>query len=123
MKDKYPLKRHESRVRTRLSYLRYPKSLMISLLSKEQKQYYGNTWIDYVDKNKYTNSEVQQGSFYIEEVDQIKRLVDFMNIDKQPNSVYDDMRLYIKQLDVRRDRDFKKIFPELSYLMDESYYG
>jgi len=33
------------------------------------------------------------------------------------------MRLYIKQLDVRRDRDFKKIFPELSYLMDESYYG
>ena len=96
---------------------------MISLLSKEQKQYYGNTWIDYVDKNKYTNSEVQQGSFYIEEVDQIKRLVDFMNIDKQPNSVYDDMRLYIKQLDVRRDRDFKKIFPELSYLMDESYYG
>lgn len=123
MKDKYPLKRHESRVRTRLSYLRYPKSLMISLLSEEQKQYYGNIWLDYVDKNKYTDSETQKGSFYIEEVDQIKRLVDFMNMDKQPNSVYDDMRLYINQLDFRRDKDFKKVFPELTYLMDESYYG
>jgi len=33
------------------------------------------------------------------------------------------MRLYIKQLDKRRNNDFTKTFPELAYMMEEDYYG
>lgn len=123
MRAKYQTKIHEFRVRTHFSYLRYPRTLMLSLLNKEDKERYGEEWLSFVHENKLTEKKHPSETFYLEEVDQIERLVEFMRTDKQPDVVYTDMRLYIKQLDERRGNDFCKTFPELAYLMEEDYYG
>ena len=54
MRSKYQTKIHEFRVRTHLSYLRFPRTLMLSLLSEEDKKHYGDLWLDYVHANKLT---------------------------------------------------------------------
>jgi hypothetical protein len=122
-RSKYQTKKHEFRVRTHFSYLRFPRTLMLSLLSEEDKKKYGDEWLAYVNEWKLTKEKNESEAFYYEEVDQIERLVEFMRNDKQPKVVYDDMRSYINQLDERRGNNFSETFPTLSYLMEESYYG
>lgn len=122
-RSKYQTKKHEFRVRTHLSYLRFPRTLMLSLLSKEDKQRYGDEWLEYINKWKLTKDKNPEEAFYYEEVDQVERLVEFMRTDIQPKVVYDDMRSYIRQLDERRGRNFCETFPMLDYLMNEDYYG
>jgi hypothetical protein len=119
----YQPTKHVFRTRLMLNYLRWPRPLMLSLISKEDKQYYGDLWLDFMHKNKLTEARKDEECFYLEEVDQMERLVEFMRNDSQPAVVYDDMRLYIKQLDERRNKNFCDTFPELSYLMDDNYYG
>ena len=122
-RSKYQTKIHEFRVRTHLNYLRWPRPLILSLLSEKDKQEYGDLWLDYIHANKLTEKKHPSETFYLEEVDQMERLVEFMRNDKQPKVVYDDMRMYLRQLDERRGKFFPEIFPELTYLMDDDYYG
>ena len=117
----YQPQKHVFRTRTHLNYLRWPRPLMLSLISKEDKQYYGDLLLDFMHKNKLTEARKDEECFYLEEGDQMERLVEFMRNDSQPAVVYDDMRLYIKQLDERRNKNFCDTFPELSYLMDDNY--
>ena len=119
----YQPQKHVFRVRTHLNYLRWPRTLMLSLINEKDKKYYGELWLDFMHANKITDERKDEECFYLEEVDQMERLVEFMQTDKQPKVVYDDMRLYLKQLDARRGNDFCKTFPELAYLMDDNYYG
>jgi hypothetical protein len=120
---KYTTKTHEFRVRTHLSYLRFPKPLILSLLNSEDKKRYGDEWLSYINKYKLTDLKLVEEVFFLEEVDQVERLVEFMRNDRQRPHVYDDMRLYIKQLDARRGKDFCKTFPMLAYMLNDSYYG
>jgi organic radical activating enzyme len=122
-RNNYEIKKHEFRVRTHLSYLRFPKSLMLSLLSEEDKQRYGDEWLKYINTYKLTDQKLSGEAFYLEEVDQVERLVEFMRNDKQPFHVYDDMRSYIRQLDARRGKNFCETFPMLAYMMNDNYYG
>jgi len=123
MRKIYSIGIHKFRVRTLLSYLRWPKALQLTLLSEEDKKYYGELWLNYIEDNKLTVEKDEEETFYLEEVDQIKRLVDYMINNKEEKVVYDNMRLYINQCDERRGTIFKDTFPTLTYLMDEKYYG
>ena len=122
-RSKYQTKIHEFRVRTHLSYLRWPRPLILSLLNEDDKQKYGDLWLDFIHSNKLTEKKHPSETFYLEEVDQMERLVEFMRNDKQPKVVYDDMRMYLRQLDERRGNFFPEVFPEIAYLMDDDYYG
>ena len=73
--------------------------------------------------NKLTEKKHPSETFYLEEVDQMERLVEFMRNDKQPKVVYDDMRMYLRQLDEGRGNFFPEVFPEIAYLMNDDYYG
>jgi pyruvate-formate lyase-activating enzyme len=128
MRKTYITKIHKFRVRTLLSYLRWPKALQLTLLNKEDKKYYSNLWLNYIEKNKLVSKKenpehFMETTFYIEEVDQIKRLVEYMIDTEEEDIVFDNMRLYINQCDERRNTNFSKTFPELTYLMDDNYYG
>jgi hypothetical protein len=92
-------------------------------LSEEDKQKYSREWQQFMDENMLTSKKDPSETFYLEEVDQMKRLIDYMNSKKEDERVYDDFRSYIKALDTRRKTDFIDTFPELTYLMDDSYYG
>lgn len=120
---KYTAEKHNFRVRTHLSYLRWPQCLSILLLSEEDKRKYTEQWKTYIDTHKLTPQHLNSEFFYLEEADQIYRLVNYMNSKKEEPFVYDDLRMYIKQCDERRNTNFVDIFPELSYLMSETYYG
>jgi organic radical activating enzyme len=120
---KYKFSKHEFRVRTHLSYLRWPECFQLTLLSEEDKQKYSREWQQFMDENMLTSKKDPSETFYLEEVDQMKRLIDYMNSKKEDERVYDDFRSYIKALDTRRKTDFIDTFPELTYLMDDSYYG
>jgi pyruvate-formate lyase-activating enzyme len=128
MRKTYFEELHKFRIRTLLSYLRWPKSLQLNLLNKKDKKKYGDEWSQFIEENKLIAKEENPDeflsrSFYTEEADQIQRLVEYMNNSKEEKVVYDNMRLYIKQCDERRNTDFNKTFPELTYLMDNNYYG
>lgn len=123
MRLKYYSKLHEFRVRTHLSYLRWPRMLCLTLLSEEDKQRYGDEWIQFIEEHKLTSLKSDQETFYLEEVDQVRRLVDYMRSTKEPQSLYKDFRNYTRSLDKRRKTSFVETFPELAYLMEEDYYG
>lgn len=123
MRLNYYSKLHEFRVRTHLSYLRWPRMLCLTLLSEEDKQRYGDDWIEYIEKHKLTPAKSDQETFYLEEVDQVKRLVDYMRSTKESESLYRDFRNYTRSLDKRRKTSFTETFPELAYMMEDSYYG
>lgn len=123
MRLKYYSKLHEFRVRTHLSYLRWPRMLCLTLLSDEDKQRYGDEWIQFIEEHKLTSLKSDQETFYLEEVDQVRRLVDYMRSTKEPQSLYKDFRNYTRSLDKRRKTSFVETFPELAYLMRDDYYG
>ncbi len=123
MRLKYYSKLHEFRVRTHLSYLRWPRMLCLTLLSEEDKQKFGDMWINYVEEHKLTAEKSDQETFYLEEVDQVRRLVDYMQSTKEPQSLYKDFRNYTRSLDRRRKTSFVETFPELAYMMKDDYYG
>lgn len=123
MRLKYYGKLHEFRVRTHLSYLRWPRMLCLTLLSAEDKQRFGDLWIDYVETHKLTPKKSAEETFYLEEVDQVRRLVDYMRSTKESPSLYKDFRNYTRSLDKRRKTSFVETFPELAYMMEDDYYG
>jgi hypothetical protein len=97
-------------------------------LSEDDKKRYGDEWLKFIEDNKLITKEENSKTFlgktfYIEELDQVYRLVKYMKSKKEPSWVYDDMRSYINQCDTRRNINFKETFPELTYLMSEGYYG
>lgn len=120
---KYFYGKHQFRVRTHLSYLRWPRCLSITLLNKEDKEKYTDMWVNFIEEHKLTEKRLNSETFYLEEVDQIKRLVDYMNNTQEPDVVFKDFRKYITAMDKRRFLSFVEIFPQLAYMMDDEYYG
>ena len=114
---------HQYRVRTHLSYLRWPKCLTLTLLSREDREKYAKLWKEYVQENALTANLLPHETFYMEEVDQVNRLVDYMLSTDEPENMYRDFRRYIKSCDHRRKTNFLETYPEFSYLMEEDYYG
>lgn len=92
-----------------IAYIRDPNFLDVRVLSSEVK----SAFISEVLK------VVTPGQFYLEEIDQINRLCEFMNseIEDLP-SLLTDFFLYFKEMDKRRNSDFVKTFPEL-----ETFYN
>jgi organic radical activating enzyme len=125
-REKYTVEKHDFRVRTMISYLRWPKFLSINLVAPETKQIYAKEWLDFINDFVITD-EVENHAyqvFYNEEADQIKRLVDYMltSVPEQ-KQIYDEFRTYIQTCDERRSTSFAKTFPELEYMLNKNYYG
>lgn len=92
-----------------ISYVRDPNFLDVRVLSSEIKAGFIARIL----------SKISVDHFYLEEIDQINRLCEFMNseIENLP-ALLTDFYLYFKEMDKRRNSDFAKTFPEL-----ESFYN
>ena len=123
LRIKYKTEKHNFRVRTHLSFLRLPQCLQISLLSDSDKAKYSKEWLDFINENTLTTEKLPEETFYLEEVEQLHRLVDYMNSTREEAVIYDEFRSYIDQCDERRNLNFSTTFPELNYLMENDYYG
>ena len=124
LRETYAIDKHDFRVRTMISYLRWPQFLSITLLSNETKEKYANEWLSFIKDFTITDEVENYQILYNEETDQIKRLVDYMltSVPEQ-KQIYDELKIYIKECDSRRGTNFSKTFPELAYLLNEDYYG
>jgi len=123
LKSKYQKTIHDYRVQFRVNYLTWPKCLSIGLLSKEDQEMYKNMWINFAEDHAITQEKNAASCFNAEDVDQIKRLCEFMTSKTPSEEEYNDFRLYINECDSRRKTNFKDVFPELTYLLNNNYYG
>jgi pyruvate-formate lyase-activating enzyme len=123
-RQKYFITKKNFRVRMMVNYLRWPKCLSVNLLSTSTKEKYANDWIEFANEYALTEQHRDQEILYSEEVDQIKRMAEFM-LESKPDSIelYNEMRTFITTCDSRRNTIFENVFPELAYIMDKSYYG
>lgn len=114
---------HNFRVRTFFNYLRWPPFMSLNLLPEDLKKHYGDQWVSFMEEHAIGEIPLPEKYFYREEVDQVKRLVDFMRSARGADVDYDNLRLFIKATDERRDLNFKETFPELAQFMDKDYYA
>ncbi len=113
---KYQITQHAFKLRTMLSYLRWPACMQLTLLSDDDKKKYAEEWRTFVTENLLTPEHKPNESFYHEELDQINRLIEFM-FSESPNNAAIDFKIFIHELDKRRGTTFTEIFPTLSYLV------
>ncbi len=120
---KYTVAFHNFRVRTFFNYLRWPPLLSITMLPQDLKEKYREEWVTFVQANVITKAAYPEECFYEEELEQVKRLTDYMCSQKAPEKDYRDFRAFIRSIDERRSLDFQKTFPELAVFMNEDFYG
>jgi pyruvate-formate lyase-activating enzyme len=126
LRKKYLIKKNDFRVRMFFNILRWPPFLSLTMLPIHLKERYRETWVQFMEANVITNQSEETGPnefFYPEEVEQVKRLSEFMMSTHSDKKAYLNFRLFIKAIDQRRNVDFVKTFPELKKFLDKDYYG
>lgn len=123
LREKYQISKHNFRVNCRINYLRWPEHLNINLLSRSDKEKYAKEWVDFAQANALTEEKHDWQTFMLDDLDQVKRLAEYMLISNSGRDQFDDFRTFVKEVDSRRNSNFIETFPELAYMFDDSYYG
>jgi len=121
-----------NRVPMMIAYLRYPPFLSMRIADRTTRLHFAKAIKEYV--NEHVNPEPskllvrdgkiitpQTGRFYLEEIDQVNRLCDFMltNMGSELYRNQKDFGLFIQEYDKRRGTDFNSTFPTLSKFYEE----
>lgn len=108
-----------NRIPLSVNYLRWPLHLRCTLLDKEERAKYASVieetcerWLKYHSKEKYAR-------LYLEEWDQIKRFCEYLRTDEPVTEQRKNFVRYIQAYDKRRNKDFKKTFPEYANLLED----
>lgn len=116
LREKYNQKGSLNRVPMMIAYLRWPEMLDVRVAPKELRQFYAQRYLDFAKKYS-AESASGNGFLYLEEINQIERLCEYMLGDTQDlQTKLIDFDKYIKQIDTRRGLNFKNTFPELTDL-------
>jgi organic radical activating enzyme len=107
-----------NRIPMMVAYLRWPNYQDVRVLPIEIRKAYAEKFKELVHAN--SDDGKQHGIFYLEEIDQIERLTEFMlsELPKLEQNRIDFGRFYT-EYDFRRETDFKSTFPELADFFDE----
>lgn len=120
LREKFNETDAENRIPMMISYVRWPNHLNIRHLSDDIKTHYGKRWIETVMARTRQADPTKAGRFYLEEVDQVERLIEFMHGTETDTSLQRrNFFLYHQQYDERRKVSFDNVFPELSDFMTE----
>ncbi len=99
-----------NRVPIMVAYLRWPNHLAVTNLPNNLKEMYSVEWKEYVDRYNVVGSP---GRFYLEEVDQVTRLINFMNSTAGTEEQAADFYKFQSEYDRRRETNVLIEFPEL----------
>lgn len=113
LREEYTLDQTHNRVRFNVSYLRWPEHQVLTILPQEAKD-------NFADVMKGTMAGLSDSSWwiplYLEEQDQIKRMIDFM-YSQPPNPLQQrNFTRFFTEYDRRRGTKLLKVFPELEPL-------
>jgi organic radical activating enzyme len=110
-----------NRIPIMISYLRWPPFIGMRILPRNIREKYAEEFKAFVTARTRNTSEHPSGRFYIEEIDQIDRLCEFMLTEESDAELERNRRdfgQYFTEYDRRRDTDFDATFPELSSFLD-----
>lgn len=102
-----------------VAYLRWPRHQMITLLDEEGRKQFATKMQRSIKKHHEDKHPDDNARMLLEEVDQINRLVNFMNSMPQDPQQLDAMVGVFSEMDARRGTDFLKTFPELQSVWDQ----
>ena len=114
LRRKYKPFKKLDRTSLMISYLHWPQFQSVQILPKDIKQSYAAKYLDYI--NNYSIEAGPDGFLYLEEVEQIKRLIDFMLVEIDEKELLvrrADFGKFYKEYDKRKKVSFQKTFPEL----------
>lgn len=112
LRKKYDTNRASSRVGFGVNYLRWPRHQQITLLSIEEKVNFAKR-MDAVIAERTEGGYDINGNLYLEEVDQIHRLVDWMMSENpEPDELINFVNVFT-EMDERRETNLLETFPNL----------
>jgi len=111
LRGKYSKDRAHSRVGVNVAFLRHPLHQVITLLTPSGKEAFTNKINTFIESN---SNDLEMSSLYIEEIEQLKRLLAFMNSAEGSLEQRRNLVSFFNEYDSRRGTDFLKTFPELS---------
>jgi organic radical activating enzyme len=106
-----------NRVPMMINYIRWPQFQDVRIAPDAVKTKYLAEMTEFVNDHTRNTSPNSCGRFYLEEIDQLSRLGEYMfePLDAAYlNKQYKDFAAFYPEFDRRRDVDFHKTFPELS---------
>jgi hypothetical protein len=91
----------------------------IRILPDEVKQEAKQSILAFVEKHRNKMPEYGEAMFYLEEIDQIERLIKYMEQDL-PNIdvMLEDFKLFYQQYDARKGLNFKQTFPDIAFMVE-----
>lgn len=111
-----------NRINMMVNYLRWPPFMGMRLLPMDIRQRYADEMTAFVAARTRATSTNKSGRFYLEEIDQIARLCEFMLTEEDADERHrnqKDFGLFFQEYDRRRKTDFNKVFPELAPFIAE----
>lgn len=99
-----------------INFIRWPLFQDCRILPVDIKKHYGNLIYETTLEHTKKTRPSYAGRFYLEEVDQVKRLQDYMNDEWDQQYREQQMRdffLFFQEYDLRRNCEFSETFPEL----------
>lgn len=102
-----------------VNYLRWPYFQDIRILPDNVKQQAKQAILDYAYAHKDKVKGCGEAMFYLEEIDQLERLVKYMEQDL-PNrdDLVQDFKMYYQQYDSRKGLNFKTTFPDIAFMVE-----
>jgi organic radical activating enzyme len=113
-----------NRIPIMISYLRWPPFMGMRILPRDIRERYAEIFKAFVGARTRNTSPEIAGRFYIEEIDQIDRLCEFMLKDEEDKTLQrnrKDFGIYFPEYDRRRETDFDDCFPELSEFLNDCF--
>lgn len=106
-----------NRVPMMFNYLRWPEFQNARILPTEFKRGYIDNIKKFVIDHSRSAGEGVAGRFYLEEIDQVNRLEEYImqenNNDKRVNMLRKQFGAFYREYDRRRGTDFAKVFPNM----------
>lgn len=102
-----------------INYLRWPQFQDIRILPDDVKAQAAKEILELVYAHKGKVPGFGEALFYLEEIDQIERLVKYME-QEMPNRdvMLQDFKAFYNEYDRRRNLNFKKTFSDIAYMVD-----
>lgn len=118
LRERYNKNANFNKVQFTTNFLRYPEFLSLNLLDQETKKQFSDQVEQLIQEKGNWNG---LGTLMYSEVDQLRRMINYMNIPVEENKLValrKDFINFIQEYDIRRNLNFKITFPELSKFYD-----
>lgn len=112
LRKKFDVNRATTRVGFGVNYLRWPKHQQITLLDIGEKVSFAKR-MDAVIAERTAGGHDVNGNLYMEEVDQIHRLIDWMMSEQPSHEELVNFVNVLSEMDERRETDMLETFPNL----------